>query len=67
MSAETKSRGGRREGSGRKPGKHSKRMTFSIPLATAQALAEAAIGNKSRFVSEAILKAIGDKWTRVRR
>lgn len=58
MNTETKPRGGARKGSGRKPGKNTVPMTFSIPIATAQAL-KAFSGNKSRLVAEAIMKVIG--------
>ncbi len=56
MNTETKPRGGARKGAGRKRGKNTVPMTFSIQITTAQALKE--IGNKSRFVNEAILKAL---------
>jgi len=59
MNTEPKQNGGYRKGSGRKPGKNTVRMTFSIPIRTAQKLADVAL-NKSRFVNEAILKAIGE-------
>lgn len=61
MNTETKpGRGGYRKGSGRKAtGKNTVKLTFSIPISTAAALSELA-RNKSRFVAEAILKAIGD-------
>jgi hypothetical protein len=57
MTTEPKQRGGARKGAGRKPGKRTVHLTFSIPISTAEALAEIAL-NKSRFVNEAILKAI---------
>lgn len=62
MSSQTKpGRGGYRKGSGRKAtGKNTVRLTFSIPVSTAEALSELA-KNKSRFVAEAILKAITKK------
>jgi hypothetical protein len=54
---ELKQRGGARKGAGRKLGKNTVHLTFSIPITTAQALAEVAL-NKSKFVNEAILRAI---------
>jgi hypothetical protein len=49
--------GGARKGAGRKPGVHTVRMTFTITIGAAAALKKFK-GNKSRFVSDAILKAI---------
>ena len=55
--------GGARKGAGRKRGRNTVYMTFTIPITTAQILAEVAL-NKSRFVNEAILKAIGPRSVR---
>jgi hypothetical protein len=58
MNPQTKprTRGGARKGAGRKPGKSTRLMTFSLSISITEALA--AIPNKSQFVNQAIEKAL---------
>ncbi len=54
-------KGGARAGAGRKPGKKTVLRSFSLSVVAAAALEAVEKRKRSKFVNEAILKAIGEK------
>lgn len=59
MKIDKPTRGGARKGAGRKPGILNVHQTFTLPATTVELLLAAVpAGDKSRFVNEAILKAL---------